>query len=116
MERTKRTPVTWAYRVRSGFANRPVALGPVDLFEELSKGPVFLLITRRYFPSAYSPFYAQVKEVALDYFNCNKSGNVTKLRRITHKINAGKKKKYLSILIRGYRELVLVVTFNTIII
>ena len=90
MERTKSTPLTWAYRVRSGFSNRPVTLGPVDLAQELTNGPVLLLITRRYYPSAYSPFYAQVKEVALDYFNCNRSGNVTRLRRYTHKINSGK--------------------------
>ncbi|CAG7729366.1 unnamed protein product [Allacma fusca] len=88
MERTKTTPITWAYRVRNGFSNRPVTLGPIDLAQELSNGPVLLLITRRYYPAAYSPFYAQVKEVALDYFNCNKSGNVTRLRRYAHKINS----------------------------
>lgn len=87
---TKKTPITWAYQVRTGFANRAVALGPMDFFDELSKGPVMLLITRRYFPSSYSPFYAQVKEVALDYFNCNKSGNVTRLKTTTHQINSGK--------------------------
>jgi len=88
IERTRKTPITWAYQVRTGFANRPVALGPTDLATELRKGPIVLLITRRYYPSSFSPFYSQVKEVALDYFNCNKSGNVTKLRRTTHKLTA----------------------------
>lgn len=90
-ERAAKTPITWSYQVRNGFASKPVALGASDLSQELSNRPLFLLVTRRYYPSAYSPFYALLKEVALDYFNCNKSLNVTKLRRITHKLNAGKK-------------------------
>jgi hypothetical protein len=60
----------------------------MDLSSELKKGPVLLLITRRYYPSSFSPFYSQVKEVALDYFNCNRSGNVTKLRKTTHKLTS----------------------------
>lgn len=89
IERTKTVPITWVYALRNGFANRPVALGPHDFAQQLSKGPTLLLVSRRYFPSAHSPFYMQVKEVALDYFNCNRSGNVTKLRRTAHKVNSG---------------------------
>lgn len=83
-------PLTWLYPVRNGFANRPISLGSVDLSKELTSQPFFILVTKRYYPSSYSPFFSQVKEVALDYFNCNHSGNVTKLRRTVHKLNAGK--------------------------